>query len=138
MTKQEKRLRILKTLLPRITLIIFCIMVCVSSHTPRASSQAIEGLSRGEKDTMRVDLRIDGKQEQDTGRRLIDQRIGWEQKMLKKEMKERELLRKEEEVAKRRRARLEREERERFERRQKEQQRIMEKKREFRTRLGIE
>ncbi len=58
-----------------------------------------EGLGEEHRDTLRRDYREPGKEDKDTGNQIGDQRIGWEEKSVSKELKEKELLRKQEDLA---------------------------------------
>ena len=65
---------------------------------------SVGGLGQGERDTMRVDSRVKGREEQIVDSRISDQKIGYEERKIRLERRAEELLR-EEEVS------LEREER---------------------------
>ena len=54
------------------------------------------GLERGERDTMRLDLRLKGSDHKNINNAVRDQMIGAEQRRIRLERKEKELLRKEE------------------------------------------
>lgn len=80
-----------------------CVLVCALYMLyPRAMSAQdaapVVGLERGEKDTMRLDLRMEGREEQDIDARISDQKIGYEERKIRLERRAEELLR-EEEVA---------------------------------------
>ncbi len=85
------------------------------------------GLNRGARDTMRLDRRMDDQAQQSSEYRLTDQKVGYEQRKIREERKEKELLRTGEATTSRA-TRFKREEEERQRARLRENERIAEKK----------
>ena len=116
-----------------------CLLLVLSQgySPPIALSQRIvtEGLGKAEKDTLRLDLRVGGKEEKDCDSRLSDQKIGVEEKPLSRELKEKELLRQEEDASTLTRLRLEREAEVKQERLEQEDERIHDKKQAIQLRV---
>ncbi len=61
-------------------------------------SDSVRGLAKGERDTMRVDFRMEGREEQILDVRVSDQKIGYEERKIRLERRAEELLRVEEET----------------------------------------
>ena len=57
---------------------------------------SVGGLGKGEQDTMRVDSRLEGREEQIVDSRVSDQKIGYEERKIRLERRAEELLRDEE------------------------------------------
>jgi len=57
---------------------------------------SVGGLGKGERDTMRVDSRIEGREDQIVDSRISDQKIGYEERKIRLERRADELLREEE------------------------------------------
>ena len=57
---------------------------------------SVGGLGQGERDTMRVDSRVEGREEQIVDSRISDQKIGYEERKIRLERRVEELLREEE------------------------------------------
>ncbi len=72
-------------------------------------SGSVSGLGQGERDTMRVDSRVEGREERIVDSRVSDQKIGFEERKIRLERRAEELLR-EEEVIRERQERFARDE----------------------------
>ena len=72
---------------------------------------SVGGLGQGERDTMRVDLRVEGREDRIEDSRINDQKIGYEERKIRLERRAEELLR-EEEVSRERQERFANEEEE--------------------------
>ena len=57
---------------------------------------SVGGLGKGERDTMRVDSRLEGREDQIVDSRISDQKIGYEERKIRLERRADELLREEE------------------------------------------
>jgi len=70
---------------------------------------SVEGLGEGERDTMRVDSRVEGREDRIEDSRISDQKIGYEERKVRLEKRAEELLR-DEEVSREREERFAKEE----------------------------
>ena len=75
-------------------------MLCPSLGWAQEAA-SVSGLGKGERDTMRVDSRIEGREEQVIDSRISDQKIGYEERRIRLERRAEELLRAEETTSKR-------------------------------------
>gem|GEM_PF-1800804 len=91
----------------------------------------IMGLDRGERDTMRVDYRLGGKEERDSEAKLSKERIGPDEMRIRREARQSDLLRSQAEV-KMRTVRRERSDEARASAQRKLSEQIQENRREFR------
>jgi len=90
---------------------------------------SVGGLGQGERDTMRVDSRVEGREDQIEDSRISDQKIGYEERKIRLERRTEELLR-EEEVSRERQEKFAKEEEEaRDEARRREAEDVQRKKR---------
>ena len=118
---------------PGALLLIVCV-VCISlmlcpAVGPAQDETSVVGLGQGERDTMRVGSRVEGKEGQIVDSRISDQKIGYEERKIRLERRAEELLRAEE-VSRERQERFAREEEEaREEARRREAEDIQRKKR---------
>ena len=87
----------------------------------------LQGFDKGAQDTMRLDRRMDGYRDKVQNNRMTDQRIGVEERGLRREMKEEDILRLEEQTRSRR-ARLRKEQEQTEEERRSRAERFWEKK----------
>ena len=85
---------------------MLCPAVGLAQH-----ATSIGGLGKGERDTMRVDWRVEGREEQIVDSRISDQKIGYEERKIRLERRAEELLR-EDEVTQQREDRFAKEEEE--------------------------
>ena len=74
-------------------------------------SDSLGGLAKGERDSLRVDSRMEGREERIVDSRVSDQKIGYEERKIRLERRAEELLR-EEEVTRDRQERFAKEEEE--------------------------
>jgi hypothetical protein len=70
-------------------------MLC-PAVVPAQDATSVGGLGQGERDTMRVDSRMEGREEQVVDSRISDQKIGYEERKIRLERRAEELLRDEE------------------------------------------
>ena len=63
---------------------------------PAQDVTSVGGLAEGERDTMRVDSRLEGRDDQIVDARISDQKIGYEERKIRLERRAEELLRDEE------------------------------------------
>ena len=89
-------MKITKIIAPLIFLCLLGLMVVAFPTIGRSESTARIGLERGERDTMRLDLRVKGSDHKDKNNAIRDQMIGAEERRIRQEQKEKELLRQEE------------------------------------------
>jgi len=87
----------------------YCVMCPTVSLGQDVTS--VGGLGQGEQDTMRVDSRVEGREDQIVDSRISDQKIGYEERKIRLERRADELLR-EEEVSREREERFAKEEEE--------------------------
>jgi membrane protein involved in colicin uptake len=98
---------------------------------------SVGGLGQGERDTMRVDSRVEGREDQIEDSRISDQKIGYEERKIRLERRAEELLR-EEEVSRERQERFAKEEEEaREEARRRESEDVQRKKRAVNVSPGL-
>ena len=90
---------------------------------------SVGGLEQGERDTMRLDLRMKGREEQVVDTRINDQKIGYEERRIRLERRAEELLRVEEAQQQREQQWAESQEEERARARRREEEDIQRKKR---------
>jgi hypothetical protein len=136
--KSGKRVKILCRVILAHTLLA-AILLCAWDSTVLAQEGSetasrppdIMGLDRGERDTMRVDYRLGGKEERDSEARLSKERIGPDDMRIRREARETDLLRSQAEL-RMRTVRRERSDEARASAQRKLNEQIQENRREFR------
>jgi membrane protein involved in colicin uptake len=73
---------------------VYCMLSPAVGLAQDATS--VGGLGQGERDTMRVDSRLEGREDQIVDSRISDQKIGYEERKIRLERRAEELLREEE------------------------------------------
>ena len=87
---------------------------------PAQDATSVSGFGKGERDTMRVESRMEGREERVVDARVSDQKIGYEERRIRLERRAEELLRAEERVRQRQERFVMDEEKERAEARKRE------------------
>lgn len=121
------------------SLAIFCFLwfMCLSNFSWGVAQEAskIEGLDRGARDSMRLDERMQGREEKGGSDRVTDQMMRGTEEELRTEMREEEMIRSEEEVRSNR-ARMQAQQEEQEKRRKHEDEFFREKKRKIEFGVG--
>jgi len=114
--------------LPILWLLCLLSMLCPAAGSAQDAAPT-GGLKKGERDTMRIDERMKGREEQVIDARVSDQKIGYEERRIRLERRVEELLREEEDARKRQEEWVESGEKERDRARRREAEDIQRKKR---------
>jgi hypothetical protein len=116
-----------------VLLVVVCTVCALYMLYPAAGlaqdATSVGGLEKGERDTTRLDRRMEGKEEQVIDARISDQKIGYEERRIRLERRADELLRAEEVARERQEQWTKSEEEKRAEARRREQEDIQRKKR---------